>query len=561
MALTVTTVRPNSTAQTGSGTVTGAGTAHAALADSSDASYVQLAVRCRLDSEVIRIGFPTPTIPAGAKVYSVGLRRRVLSVVAGNARPVCHHWFRSQTGTIAVAGQVLDVHKLFFNSDCPTSLTTATWVDEDLGEFRTGPGGKPWLTTGPDANLSGLSYDMGRGDDFSPNLRVSAVYLDIRYQVLSSVTVTGPISPNPATRPTVTWTYASSDSQPQQAYRVVIYTAAQVAVAGFAAFVTAPVQASGAPAGIPGSSWWLLGEDLGWTLPRDLTDGTYHAFVQAVSRWDGVGDFPTAVATRSWTRTAAPSNPPPVAALSSAVFDQTNNRVGLTFAPSSSSPTTTAFTVQASRDNGVSWRDIPSLTHLPASGMTPVTAYDATAAPLGVLSRYRVVGLNGTPLVASVAPSNELAVTPQDRRHWLKSPDNPLLNTPIQVAAPKANEGLKITRRRTQGGFTPIGSKGSVAYPLFVQGATHGEEHDLDLLFLRGEESWEWWPAFNQLDRTGGTLLLQNPDGTQLWVVMGAGMSGQDPTVQYDAVPGNPGKVAYRRAKVTFTQVAEPNYY
>lgn len=547
MALSVVTIRPNSTVQLGSGTVVGAANAHTALSDSSDASYVQLATRSRLDSQVVRVGFPTPSIPAGAKVYSVGLRRRIQTVVAGSSQPVCHHWFRSVTGVIQVAGQALEVQKSFFNSTCPTSPTTATWVDESLGTYTTAPGGVAW---DPATNLTGFCYDIGRGDDFTTTLRVSAVYLDVTYQAASTVTVTGPTGTITATQPTVTWTYSSPDSQPQQAYQVAVYTAGQVAAPGFSPFVTTPVQASG----------WLLGEDLQWTLTADVTDGTYYAYVQATSKWAGVGDFPTAAASTTWTRAAAPASPPPAAVLSSAVFDAVNNRVGLTFAPGSASPVTTAFTVQASRDNGVTWAPIPSLTYLPASGMTPVTGYDYVA-PLNVVSQYRVLAYSQSVLVAATAPSNVLSVTPTGDQHWLKHPGNPLLNTVLPVAAPKqSSDGIKVTKRRMQGTFQLLSGAASTVLPIVVQGPSYGDEYELDLIFHR-DQPVDYWPAVDQLDRSGAVLLLQKPDGDQLWVTLGPGVAGRDTEETYNATPGNPRLVQWRRRKLTLTQTVAPAYF
>lgn len=546
MALTVVTVQPSSTAQLGSGTVVGAASAHAALADASDASYVQLAVRSRLDSQVIRVGFPTPSVPAGAKVYSVGLRRRVQTVVAGQPQPVCHHWFRAVTGLIEIAGQLATPKKSFFNSTIPTSPTASAWVEESLGTYTTGPGGEPWDVT---TNLANFAYEIGRGDDEATALRVSAVYLDVTYQAASTVTVTGPTGTGTATRPTVTWTYASPDSQPQQAYRVAVYTAEQVAAGGFTAFVTTPIQESG----------WLLGEDLQWTLTSDITDGSYSAFVQATSKWAGTGDFPTAVASTTWTRAATPASPPPPAVLSAAVFDAANNRVALTFAPSSASPVTTAFTVQASRDNGVTWQPIPSLTYLPANGMTPVTGYD-NVAPLNITSQYRVLSYSQSVLVAATSPSNVLSVTPYGDEHWFKHPTNPLLNTVVPVAAPKGGEGIKVTKRRMQGTFQLLGGAGSTVLPVVVSGPSYGDEYELELIFHR-DQPVDYWAAVDQLDRSGSPVLFQKPDGDQLWVSIGPGVSGRDTEETYNATPGNPRLVQWRRRRITLTQVDPPAYY
>lgn len=779
MTLTVTILRPNSTSQLGSGggtSVVGAGSAAAALSDNLDTSYVQITSLCRLDSQVIRVGFPTPTIPAGGKVYSVGLRRRIQSVVAGADQPVSNHWFRSIDGLIAVAGQSVPPRKQFFNSTCPTSPTTATWVEENLGTYTTGPGGKPWNvidpTTGLPGNLTGFTYDLGRGDASTISvLRVSEVYLDVTYQQLSSVAVTGPTGTIPDTRPTVKWTYSSPDSQPQQAYNVAIYTAAQVAALGFTPFVTVPTQGSGV----------TLGEDLQWTLNSDLTDGSYSAYVQSTSQWSGPGSFPTAVASTSWIRkaysgAAAPPSPsasgPPVpAVLSSVAFDATNNRVGVTVQPGtqptvsavgsaatsggtgtttlSVSPTavgdclvlatnltsvslsvasvagggvttwarvassfvgsgstidmwmgivttagsstititgsaslaavtvrliaqqftstlgastqwalaitgagvtntssttvtfptvtptgtnqvyvgyaettnaaltsgatagytvrldngnnpliygpnvatvqsptavqtsagvssavgvmltagepTTALTIQASRDNGNTWLlsdgspSIPSLTLLPANGMTPLVVYDYVA-NVNVISQYRAIAYSGSPFVAATAPSNVLSVTPTGDKHWLKDPNNPLLNTELPVAAPKSDTGIKVTKRRTMGTFFPLSSAGSQALPFVIQGATHGDEYEFELFFELNTLA-NFWPIVDELDRSGGTLLLQKPDGTQLWVALGPGASGQDTTENYNALPGDARTVQYRRRKLVMTQTVAPAYF
>lgn len=574
MALTTITQRPISTPQLGSGTVVGAATAHAALADSSDSTYVQQASRIRLDQQVTRVGFATPTLPAGAKVLSVSIRDRVQSVVPGIPAPACHHWLRSSTGAILIAGEVPDILRLSFNSTIPTT-PTSTWIDRTVGSSTTGPGGQTWNVTDPvtglAGNLTGLTYELGRGDDFLTSaLRCSSVFLDIVYQQASTVTVTGPTGTSTATTPTVTWTYASADSQPQQAYRVVVYTAAQVAAPGFTAFTTAPIQAS---ALTPGTTWtatsgWVLGEDLSWTLPAAITDGNYAAYVQATSRWAGSGDFPTGTASTTWARGAAPSNPPPAATLSAATFDVANNRVALTFVPSGSSPTTLAFTVEASRNGGQKWDPIPRLTQIPASGMTPITNYDYVA-PLNITSQYRVIALNGSPLVGALSPSNVLSATPKDTRHWLKHPGNPLLNTPLPVQAPRTSDvGIQITKRRMMATFQLIGGAGTEVLPFTVYGPTYGDEYQLELFFGSGnngmtgaDELNYLWPAVDQLDRAGTTLLFQKPDGDQLWVAPGPGASGTDTQENYNTSSGNPTRVQWRRRKLVLTETTQPSFF
>lgn len=554
MALSVYTGRPvNGTeSQLGVGTIAGgSANADAALADNSDSTYVQLAQRVRLDQDVIRVSFATPSLPAGAKVTNVWISDRVQTVQTTTVNPyppVPTHWLRCKTGVIQVAGEALKPKKVPFTSLCPSTTTTTTpWIDRDHTKLPAGPGGAAWDVA---TNLTSLTYEVGRSDDYANNLRYAAVYLNVEYQRISTVTVTGPTGSSTSTRPTVTWTYASPDSQPQQAYRVAIYTSAQVSAPGFTPFVTQPQQDSG----------WLLGEDLQWTLTQDIVDGSYAAYVQATSKWAGAGDFPTATASTTWTRAAAPASPPPSPTLASITYDAAGTgRVPLTATPGGPTPATTVFTWQRSTDNELTWDSIPSLTYKAANGMSPVTVYDYTA-PMNVLCKYRAIAYTGTPYVASALPSSVQSVTPIGDQHALIHPSNPLLNTIIPVAAPKAGEGIKITRRMMQGTFQPIGGTGKVL-PIVLQGPYFGFEFSLELIFVNGEDSWDLWEPVNQIITSGSVLQFKRPTGDQYWVSVGPGVSGQDMEQMYDAVPGNPRKDFWRRLKLTLTEVRSPNWF
>jgi hypothetical protein len=553
MALTKITLRPTSQpGGNGFWTLTGAATAWQALADSSDTSYVSTVARCRLDQEVLRLKFSAPSIPAGAKVYSVGLRRRIQTVVEGTPVPQCHHWFRSTIGSFIgfITSLIIPPETFLFHTLCPTDPSATSWVEEDCGQYFAAPDGSAW---DPTTNLNGLYYDMGRGDDNGNPLYVSAVYLDVTYQRVSTVTVTGPTGTNGDTRPTILWTYASPDSLPELKWRTAIYTQAQVAAPGFVAFSTAPIQESG----------WVQSEDLQWTLDHDLVNGSYAAYVQVEASWAGPGDFLTNIASTTWTRDASTPTtpgptltPPPAAVLSSAVFDATNSRVVLTMVPSSSSPTTAAYTVEASRDGGLSFDPIPSLTYVAATGMTPLVVSDY-AAPINVTSQYRVMAFSqpGSTLASAAAYSNTLSCTTSGTDWWLKDPANPLGNTIIPVF----KTGNKITRKRVQGTFDLLSTAGSVN-KIVVSGPVYGEEGEL-VLFFEHDQAADYWAAYDLLDRSGHTLLLQKPDGEQLFIVLGPGSSATDTKIEYDALPGHPNIIQYRKITTSYTQVDPPAYY
>jgi hypothetical protein len=431
------------------------------------------------------------------------------------------------------------------------------WVDETIREDLAGPKGRPWDIT---TNLNPLTYELGRGDDSVTSvLRVSALYADITYQQQSTISVSGPTGTSTDTRPTITWQWHSPDNQPQQAYQVAIYTAAQVGLPGFEPFISPCVEQSG----------WILGEDQKWVATADLTDGTFYAYVQGQATWAGVGDFLTDVASTSWVRSAASLSPPPAASLLSATYAYDTGRVVLSAKAGGASPATTAIMFVTSADGGVSWQPIHGTpVYLPVSGMTPVTDYHYTV-PLGnVSSQYRAIAYNGTPLTASTAPSNTITVVPQDARFWAIHPTNPNLNCVLPVAPAKGEQGLKIKHPRTQGYFEPLGDPGTVVYAVIVDGPSHGRRFMVRLLYGFGNSGYSMddelnylYPLMVQIDQSGGIpFLFKLPNGTSAWV-RPAPATDQDTEEDFDAIPGNPSSDSYRSWKWTLAEVSAPLSY
>jgi hypothetical protein len=554
VALTVVTIRPNATVQTGvaSNTVVGAGSASAAWSDNSNASYVQLTARCRNDPQVVRVSFPTPTIPAGAKVLSVGLRRTVQTVVNTSLPVVGLHCFRTLEGLILLWGQALLPQRSPFQAPCPTDSTGGNWVTESLGTQTTSPSGAAW---DPTTNLKTgqFFYDYGRGDDVGGNHQVSEIFVDVTYQQQSTVVATAPTGTVASTQPTVTWTFTSPDSMPQQGWRVMVYTAAQVAALGFVAFTSTPLLDSGPQ----------LGEDLSWVVPNSLADGTYTAYIQSTAKWSGPGVFTTAIASTTWTRTVATGGggqpaavQPPNATLSSATFDATNDRVVLTMVPSSSSPTTAAYDVQISRDGGVTWVTPPSLTQIPATGMTPVVAYDYQA-PIAATSQYRVLSYSQSSslYVAAAAVSNTITVATFGLTWRLVDPSNPLNNCFIVPIVGKDGKHDEISFPRMSATFQTLGGNGEQP-PIVTTGPNYGESGMLTLLFTDAQVAN--WPLFRQQMQSGHTLLLKKSFAVQKWVQLAAGPNTQDPKLTYDSVPGRPDIIKWYKVVLPYVQTRPP---
>lgn len=524
-----TTVRPNSTVQLGSWSVVGAANAHTALSDNTDTTYVQLTPRCRLDTQRLRLGLPTITIPTGAQISSVGVRIRIQTVVFPAPQPICLGWFRCHRPPNIITIIIDFILLLLFGWRCPRQ-PTVVWVEQQLENLTSDPDGNPWTL----ASFNQFEVHLGRDDVSGNPLRISEVYVDITYTQQAVITVTAPTGTITTTcRPTVTWTYTSPDSNPQASYNVAIYTAAQVAAGGFVPFVTPPIQTSGV----------TFGEDLQWNLTTDIVNGGYSAYVQVNQVWPGSNDFPSGIASITWTQSIAGA---PNAVISNSLFDTVYNRVRLDITTGGPTPATAAFAVQASRDSGVTYGPVRNALLLTNTGGT-MTVYDYEA-PLNAPSKYRVLayGQTGSLLFAAAAYSNVVTVTPQVDVPWLKDPLDPTVNTPFPIAY----QGDARTVRRVQGTFEVI-SGGLTADKIVVNGPQYGPEGTYTLNFYKDQPA-DYWSAFKQLDQSGHILLVQYTNGEQLYILFGPGAAGSDMSYEWEVVPN------YHKVSVSYTSVGPP---
>jgi hypothetical protein len=246
---------------------------------------------------------------------------------------------------------------------------------------------------------------------------------------------------------------------------------------------------------------------------------------------------------------------PPNAILQSATFDPVKNWNVLTMLPSSSSPATVAYTVLASRDGGQSFQARPSLTRIPANGMTPVVVHDRFF-DIGVTMQYKVVSYAATTPNAAAAFSNTISVLTYGSDWWIRHPDNELLDTKIAIT-PKS---LKIIRDRVMGTHSVISRNGKVN-KVVVYGPVYGNEGEVEFTFNGGEVSAGYWDSYDQLDAASVPLFVQQPSGTSEWWCFGPGSSGQPTKVTPMFVPGQPGSYRQRKVETGFTSVDPPSFY
>lgn len=559
-SFTQTAIVPNATLQTGaaSNTVVGAANAHTALSDSSLTSYVRFGALARLEDKVLRVQFPTPTIPAGARIFGVEVKA---TIRVGVGDPLLGYavflfWLRSAVGTATVSGQQPTYPKLPISCARPIAGTSDWQVDMSLGVYPSGPDSRAW---DPATNLNQVTFDLGRDDVLPVNIDLARLSLNVLYQERATNTVTGPVDGS-STSPPVTWsTTPPLNQRGQDGYRVAVYTLDQTEESGFVPYVTPAQYISGAPGESAEKSWWLLGDAQQWPLPEGavLFDGTYVAFVQTTTQWaGGGGDFFTEISSKQWTRNGASASPPAAPVLQSAWHNYSEMQVELVVEPATG---TTALTVQHSL-TGVTWFADPSKRLIPVTtGTDPVTITHRFYST-GVPNFYRLAAFKGSPLVASVAPSNQMQVTPRDDRYVLRSPDNPLLDTFVEPMPADGEGGLEVMHMQQQALHRTVGVGGQRQLPLMQWGADQGDVYELRLWFHTLEHP-ELLAAFDLLSKQPAPAFWQHPDGKVYWIGIGPG-GGSNPTKdRFAPLPGKPSREHWRKREVTFTEIQPAQFF
>lgn len=524
----VLTLRPDATVALGSWTVVGAASAHQALLDSLDTSYVQLVTRCRNEAQTLRLGVDDVALPAGAKIFSVRTRVRI-QTITGFTPPRCIAWYRCRKPRYLIAVIVFVVLRRLFGWRCPRT-PIVSWVDQDLEYLLNDPEGAEWTQ----GSFNDFELQLGRDDDSTTPLRISAAYVDVNYSLPPTIVATAPTGTiTDVGRLTVTWTYSDPASDPQQAFLVRVFNAAQYGVAGFDPLTSPAYDESG----------WVLGEALAWTMNRDVVNGPWRAYLRVQKAWLGAGSYLSEVVFTSWTQSVAGAVTPVL----TAVFEPALNRVALAVSPSSADPVTAAYTIETSHDLGLTWGPVRDAAQVPANGMTPVTVFDHEA-PLNRVVQYRALGFRqvGDVRYPSGAFSTVAQVVPEIRQFWLKDPLAPGLNAPLPIRAagndtPKRPRPVKV--------FEPLTGAGVSARKIVVSGPVFGVEGALALVFTARFEAG-LWEKFGALYDSGRTLLLQYPTGEQRYVRLGGDLAWTWQLQDTD--------VPYRFASVSYTEVVRP---
>lgn len=473
------TINPTAVLRNAGWTNVGGADVIASLTDSLDSSYVEQAPTTAFAESTLDLTMADPAIPAGAKIVAVHSYMRVADIngIAPNSGPT--HWLG--------IGQRVDKNgriyvRWHYYTIAGTSPTTYSWPvtirPYDGGEYSP-------------TDLNNLILVLQVFQQ-TPNrkFRVYLTYFEVEYNERPTVTVTAPVGTlTGEVRPTVTYTWADTENDPELWHEVKVFSAAQYGAAGFDPSTS--------------TATWYPGREFSGFLARnveeDLVNGTtYRAYARAGQAYPR-GDHASAWAYSEFTISLTPLTTPTLAVTPQPSSSQ-GPRVELAVSGVTAANTTI---IEYSDDAGVTWTPHPR--HKALTGATSYTVYDYELAA-GTSRRYRARQVSSINTSAYTAASADQTLTFD--AWWLKDIKDATKNVEVGVQPP-----FDLSRREDQGVFWPLGR----ATPVVVAGDLRSRVGALDLVFTSDSE----WTKFEAIRATQRTLLLQFEHGGQMWLRLG----------------------------------------
>jgi hypothetical protein len=370
MTDTLVTIAPDAVVAANGWTVgASGGTIQANLADALDSTYAWSGGTA--GATALYVSLANPVIPAGAVITKVNLVIRGYPAFNGSAIkaalliPATSTELAEELGatTPAISGGLpIDKSGPVVTTRTPVPTNGSTPVQRALTV----------------ADLNALQLVLtpqgpvpGTGEWF-----IVRAYVNVYYNMPPTV-VTTVSETTIAPRPLVSWVYADTEGEAQEAYEVKVFTAAQFGAAGFSPDTSSPLWTSGQVAGSATSA----------RVGTDLANGvTYRAYARAKdagshnwSPWVAAADF-------------VPAVPLPATPELTAVADAVNSKVTLTI---------------QGLDNGLSKTSADLDTTVGVADwivlLNCTLAVDTVAGDLGVAGALRMTSTGGGTMTATVA--------------------------------------------------------------------------------------------------------------------------------------------------------------
>lgn len=487
----VVTVRPTSTIQNGSSTLTGAASREAALSDSTnptgtsgDSSYVTLSAGKSTRANGFIVACGTPSIPSGAKIVGVAVRMRAASV--------------SNCAVMVQPSTKDPVTNTYAQTPGITGTRSVTAITLYQGGYDAKDGqGKEWTV----ASVTGLQLLITPYTAYAGAPKVYDIWVDILYNEIPVVTIVNPGATVTSATPSIDLTFSDPEGDAVEAYWVKIFTAAQHSAGGFDPTTSPAFYDSGYV--VNGSAAFSLQVPDAYGLQNGQT---YYVYARARQRWAGAGFFESAWASVATAVAFTPPNTPNLGAAA----DGTNARGVLTVSQGSGSATPTdGFDIQTSDDGGVTWTPLRTGTGIvnsvPGSNQT---AYDYEMIPkTNRLYRAQAYHDTGTGVrlrsawTASIGPI-QITLT----RWRLHCPSDPTKNIQIR----RDGEGIDFSSEEAGTANFALGRK----YAIIIASTIRGREMPLHLSFPNQAE----FDAFVAIRATQEVLWLMSNENWGMYV-------------------------------------------
>lgn len=352
--------------------------------------------------------------------------------------------------------------------------------------------------------------------------RIYRIYVEVEWDEQPTVSGVAFDPSDAATRttsPTLIWSYSDPEGTPQQAFRVVVWPAAQAADSKCPGAAATSFTDSGS---VPRTATvWsgtaadptVTGDAATFLLPTVPATGSFVAFVQVADKVGSAVRWSTAQGQYAFTMAVtAPATP----TLSAASWQQVTSRVELTAAwPGKALATGARLFVERSADGGNTWVPVPGygdgVPIAPTSASSTLVVDGSCRHAVPVRYRARVLTTDDVFEMVSAWSASIGPVTPTITQFLLRDPAD-LVSAPVPLALTgelswPANEALGV--------FEPIGSE----FPVYVSSGIRGGATDITVM-VQGEAAKL---ALDALRGRRRVLVLQTDmAGIAWWVRLGA---------------------------------------
>jgi hypothetical protein len=345
----------------------GSASVHAALADNSDSTFItrtSTTVPASYEAE-----FGTQTLSATERVAFVNLRARATIGTTGS--------IELSLGVITDRNGRTVSYSVPFSKANTLALTT---LDTAL-KLTTAPNGEAWSQTLID-NLVVKFTDNATASGNRAGLY--ELFIDVVTTTQPTVSVTAPTGTITGTTfPSVTWTYADADGDPQNAYEIKVFDSTTYSAGSFSIDTSTPSIQTGI----------VTSSNNGQTLEADLADATtYRAYVRVAQLVNGSNYFSEWAYSQFTIDVDAPATP-----LISAFYDTDEGAVTLTVFGRTNSLSPNQSSLETNTDGWV-------------ADSNCVIARSTTQASVGTASLQLTASAGGD-AVASTTTATKFAVT------------------------------------------------------------------------------------------------------------------------------------------------------